>query len=127
MIRTVRIPVTTSGADGAATGEGYSDYPLNGLLRRLEVDWDATAPGATSDIVVTVEADERHPEVTLYSKSDAATDVVVHPMLQAAGTDGNAIDGVHTPIPVAGRIKVAIAGCNALDPAATVHAYVSEE
>jgi hypothetical protein len=126
MIRTATIPVTTSGADGVATGEAYSDYPLNGELAMLVVDWAGTAPAGTSDIAVTVEADGQHPAVALYSKENAATDVTLYPVKQAAGTDGVLIADVYARIPVAGRIKVAVAGCNALAPAATVYVCVKE-
>ena len=116
--------MTTTGADGAATGTAYSDTPLNGELMALVVDWGATAPGATSDITVTVDADDNHPAVTLYSKADSATDVTVYPRVQNTTTAGVAIDASFDRIPVAGRIKVAVAGCNALAPAVTVYAYL---
>lgn len=126
MIRTAKIPVTTSGEDGVATGEAYSAYPLNGELAMVVVDWAATAPAGTSDIAVTVEADEQHPAVTLYSKENAATDVALCPVKQVTGTDGVLIADTYARIPVAGRIKVAVTGCDALAPAATVYVYVNE-
>ncbi len=126
MIRTAKIEVATTGADGAATGTGYSDAPLNGTLRMIVVDWAATAPGATSDLTVTVEADGNHPAVTLFSKSDSATDVTAYPRVQATDTAGTGIADQYVSLPVAGRIKAAVAQCNALAPAVTVTVYVEE-
>lgn len=81
MIRTEKIAVTTTGNNGAATGTGYSSHALNGELQAICVDWGATAP-ATSDIDIVVEADDNHPQVTLYDKDDSSTDAWVYPVVQ---------------------------------------------
>jgi hypothetical protein len=125
MIRAATVRVTTVGSNGAAVGTAYSASPLNGELLALVVDWHASAPG-TSDITVSVEADGEFPAVTLYAKTDAATDVTVYPRVQVATTAGVAIDAVYDRIPVVGRLKIAIAGCNALTNAAVVTAYVRD-
>lgn len=125
-IRTVKVPVTTTGSDGEATGTGYSARPLNGKVRQVYVDWGATAP-ASSDIDVVGENDDDHPEVVLYDKDNSATDVWVYPKVQSTDVAGSAITGEYQFKALSGqRIKVAVGGCNALDPAVTVYVSVEE-
>ena len=119
----VRIAVTTIGADGAAVGTAYSPRPIDGEIAAVHVDWGATAPN-TSDIAVTIESDDNHPAITLYSKANANADVSVYPLVQATGTDGAAIASWYVPIFGAGRVKVVVGDCNALAPAVTVTVYV---
>jgi hypothetical protein len=126
MIRSTQFTVTTTGADGSATGTGYSPHPLNGELLAIYVDWAATAPAGTSDIAITVDSDDAHPAVSLYSKSDSVTDAWVYPVVQSTDTAGTGVAGAYQHIAVAGRIKAAIAGCNALSPAATITVYLQE-
>jgi len=125
MIHATTIRVTTVGTNGVATGAGYSLAPLNGELISLAIDWSASAPGS-SDIAITVEADAEIPALTLYGKSDSVADAVVYPRVQATSTAGEAIEGQYVPLPVTGRIKVAVTGCNALSNAAVVTAYVRD-
>lgn len=125
MIRTARIKVTTTGAAGSAAGEAYSPAPVNGLLQALHVDWHASAPGGTSDITITVEADANHPAVTLYTKANSATDAWVYPTVEETDTGGTGVS-TYRDIPVAGRIRVQVAQCDALTDAVVVTAYVVE-
>lgn len=124
-VRTVKIPVTTTGSDGSATGTGYSK-PINGEVRALYIDWGATAPG-TSDIDVVVESDDNRPEVTLVGIDDSSTDAWVYPKVQSTDTAGAGIAGEYQHPLANGRIKVSVAGCNALDPAVTVYAFLVED
>jgi hypothetical protein len=124
-IRTVKVAVTTTGSAGAATGTAYSDRPLNGTVRQIRVDWSASAP-ATSDIDVVGESDADHPQVTLYDKDDANSDVWVYPKVQSTDVAGAAIANEYQFLALSGqRIKVVVGQCDALDPAVTV--YVSVE
>ena len=124
MVEIHKIAVTTTGSNGSATGTGYSTRAVNGEVRALKVDWGATAPGATSDIDVVVESDDNRPEVALYSKDDSATDAWVYPKVQSTGVDGVAVAAQYQHPLANGRLKVSVAGCNALDPAVTVYAFV---
>jgi len=124
MIEIHKIAVTTTGDNGSATGTGYSTRAVNGEVRALQIDWGATAPG-TSDIDVVVESDDNRPEVTLYDKDDSAADAWVYPKVQSTDTGGSAISGEYQHPLANGRLKVAVAGCNALDPAVTVYAFVA--
>ena len=123
MVEVHKITVTTTGSNGSATGTGYSTRAVNGEVRALRVDWGATAP-ASSDIDVVVESDDNRPEVVLFSKDDSATDAWVYPKVQSTGTDGNAISGEYQHPLANGRLKVSVAGCNALTTAVTVYAFV---
>ena len=121
-MQTVKIPVTTTGSAGAATGTGRSARAFSGEVLALFVDWSASAP-VTSDIDIVCESDDDHPDVTLYDKDNANTDVWLYPAAQetvAAGTG----TGTYRPIPISGRIKVTVGGCDALDSAVTVYAWV---
>lgn len=123
MLQTEKIVVTTTGADGAATGTAYSSRPISGAVKRIIGDWGATAPN-TSDIAITVEADDKHPATTLYSKANAVTDFDIYPLVQGAGADGALITGQYVPPIVEGRVSVAVVQCNALAVAITVTVIV---
>jgi hypothetical protein len=123
MIQTEKIQVTTTGANGSASGSAVSARPLAGEVVALRVDWAATAPGGTSDIDVVCESDDDHPEITLYDKDNAATDVWVYPTIEETDTAGTG-RSAYREIPISGHIKVSVAQCNALDPAVTVYVYV---
>ena len=123
-VQTARIAVTTIGSAGSATGTDYSTSSVDGEVFAIRVDWHASAPGATSDIVITVDSDDYHPSITLYSKSDSATDAWVYPVVQSTDTAGSAVAGQYQHILASGKIKVAITGCNALTDAAVVYVYL---
>lgn len=125
-VRTEKIIVTTTGADGSATGTAYSSKPLSGELYALYVDWHASAPAGTSDITITVDSDDNHPAITIYAKTDSVTDAWVYPVVQSTGTDGVAVASVYQHILVSGRVKAAVAQSNALTACATVYLYLKE-
>lgn len=123
MVETHKITVTTTGENGAATGDGYSARGVNGEVRALYVDWSASAPG-TSDIDVVVESDDNRPEVMLYSKDDSVADTWMYPKVQSTDTGGSGITGQYQHPLANGRIKVSVAESNALTTAVTVYVFV---
>lgn len=123
MTDSTRIAVTTVGADGAAVGTAYGSRSIDGEIAAVHVDWDSTAPN-TSDITVTIEADDNHPALTLYTKANANTDAWVYPHAQATDNAGAAITGWYVPLIGTGRVKVVVGDSNALAPAVTVTVYV---
>lgn len=125
-VRTQKIAVTTTGSAGSATGTAYSNTTVSGELFALYVDWHASAPAGTSDITITVDSDDNAPAVTLYAKTNAVTDLWVYPVVQSTDTAGAGVTGVYQHILVSGKIKVVIAQCDALAPAATVYLYLKE-
>lgn len=123
MLDTQKITVTTTGTAGNASGTGYSPRPMSGEVRALYVNWSGSAPN-TSDITITVEADDDHPVVTLYQKDNAVTDLWVYPSVLDTDTAGANLTGwYHRPV-VSGRISVAVAGCDALAAAVVVTVYI---
>lgn len=123
MLDSVKIPVTTTGSDGAAVGTNYSSRPICGEVVRVDVDWDANAH-ANSDVTVTIDSDDNHPAITLYAKTNSKTDAVVYPHVQATDTAGAAITGWYQRLFGIGRVKVVVGDSNALAPAVTVTVYV---
>lgn len=118
-----KVAVTTTGSAGAAEGEAYSASPINGEVYAVRVDWHASAP-ATSDIDVVIEGDDNRPEVVLYAKDSAVTDIWVYPQVQATDTAGAAITGAYQRLIVNGRVKVNVVQCDALAVAVTVYVFV---
>lgn len=123
MLDVVKIPVTTTGSAGSATGNEYSPRPISGQIQQIYVAWDAAAP-ATSTITVTIEADDNHPAITLYSKANNKTAVWVYPQVQATGTDGAGLTNWYQPIVGQGRVKAAVSACDPLAVAVTVYVYI---
>lgn len=125
MLQSQKITVTTTGVAGSAAGTGYSSRPISGAIKAVRVDWSASAP-VTSDITITVDSDDDHPAVTIYTKSDSATDAWAYPSVQATGTDGAAITGVYQDIVGVGRVKVVVAQCDALAAAVVVYVWFDD-
>jgi hypothetical protein len=126
MLHVQEITVTTTGTNGSATGNGYSSRPINGEVRAIYVDWSSSAPAGTSDIAITIEADDDRPAVTLYSKANSVTDAWVYPSIQRTGTDGANIAAQYQNVVAQGRVKVAVTDCDALAAAVVVYVYVWE-
>lgn len=123
MLDTQKITVTTTGEAGSASGTNYSPRPISGEVRALYVNWSASAP-ATSHITITIEADDDHPAITLYTKADSVTDCWVYPAVQLTGTDGVGVGFSFRPIVGTGRISVAVINSDALAAAVVVTAYI---
>ncbi len=125
MLQSQKITVTTTGGAGVSAGTSYSNRPISGAIKAIRVDWAGTAP-VTSDITVTIDLDDDHPAVTLYTKSDSATDAWVYPSVQATDTAGAAVAGVYQDIVGTGRVKVVVAQCNDLAPAVVVYVWYDD-
>lgn len=111
------ISVVTTGADGSASGSNTSHkFQPGTMLEAIQIDYHASAPGATTDITVT-EADGL--ERTLLSVTNSATDGTYYPRHGTHDTDGSDSSGADLFI-VEGALTVSVAGCNALDPAVQV-------
>lgn len=109
---THQIAITTTGSAGSAAGTGYF-YGARGVLARLSVNWHASAPAGTSGVTIveTWAGGSR----TLYTKSNAATDVDFPPQIAAADNAAAAITGAYGYIVLnGGTITVTIAQSDAL-------------
>lgn len=123
----LEVAVTTTGNPGSATGNSESDS-VNGTLYAVYLDYHASAPGATTDVTVTMTED---PGVTLLTVTDNATDGWYFPREAvcsnaAAGLTYDGTRTVNEAPPVAGHLTIAVAGCNALTGAVTAYIYIEQ-
>lgn len=126
MIKSVRIPVTTTGDAGSAAGSGTA--VIAGKVLALYVNYHASAPAATTDITVSTEDPV---STTIYSKADSVTDAWVYPRVQVQDNTGAGLtyDGTRKVMdcyPVCGTVKVAIAQSNALTNCVVVDVIYEE-
>ena len=104
-----RIPITTTGGAGAATGSG-STIPIKGFLLDIFLDYNAAAP-ATTDVSI---SDATFGNVLV--KSNSATKGWYAPRKQTC--DPAAADtGMYDLIPLNGALDLAVAQCDALTDA----------
>lgn len=128
-IESFALAVTTTGANGSASGTAVSPVFTNGC-DVLRVYWDhhASAPAATHDVSL-YETALGATLGAIDALADSATDAVRYPRLDnfhtAAGASMSANE-VTEPyhIPAGGTITAAVAQSNALAPAATCYLLV---
>lgn len=121
-MRIAKITVTTTGEAAAAVGTAYSAHPYSGWVVAIYVDWSASAPN-TSDIVVTSES---APTITYYTKANANTDVWVYPKVLSTDNAAANLTGEYQFYPLADRLVVTVAGCDALAAAVVVYVFIQE-
>ncbi len=122
---TYTLPITTTGENGAAVGSAQTPVAVRGFVDLVKVDYSATAPATTDLTLVELASDGTTTLQTILSLADTATDTTKYPehaKHDATGTD----DGQKTEYFVDGILKVSLAGCNALAPAAVVTLRVIE-
>lgn len=122
----LKVAVTTTGSAGSATGSGSTEYPVNGKVYAIYLDYHASAPGATTDVTVTM---AEAPSATLLTVTDNATDGWYLPRQQvhspaAAGLTYDGTRTVNEAYPVAGKLTVAVAQSNALTACVTAYVFV---
>lgn len=122
MINTYKVEVTTVGADASAVGSGYTDLAIRGYLVDIYLDYDATAPG-TTDVTIT----DNEIGHSLLVVSNNATDGMFSPRSKPVDNANAAITNAHDRFSINGKIKVAVAGANALDPCVTAYIRVDED
>jgi hypothetical protein len=109
-----RIPITTTGGAGAATGSGTT-IPITGFLLDVYLDYHASCPN-TADVTI---SDAIFGNLVV--KSNNATDVWLSPRKQTC--DPAAVDtGLYDLIPLKGELTISVAQADAL--ADCVVAYV---
>mgnify|MGYP001566107801 CR=1 FL=1 len=116
-VRSVRIAVTTTGVAGSATGNTTSEA-IVGQVLAVYVNWHASAPAGTSDIVV----EGATSGVDLYAKLNAVTDVAKVPSLYGLDNASVALTGDVTPqrYCIAEGVKVTVSQSDALTNCAVV-------
>lgn len=120
-IKKVVISVTTTGSAGSATGDALSSEVVNGFVIGAYVNYHASAPGATTDVLLQT-AD---PAITMTTISNNATDGYYSTLKNIVDTAAAAVSGVYTYYPVSGHLKVSVTGCNALTAAVVVTYFVA--
>lgn len=113
-IVTETIAVTTTGADGAATGSTASGA-LYGFLLDVYLDYHASAP-ATTDVTLAYTSPANG---NILVVTNNATDGLYAPRKQACDAAGAAITGGYDCYPLNGTVTVSVAQANALTGAVT--------
>lgn len=115
-----RVQLTTGaavGSNGAATATGYSVH-VAGKVLAVYVDYVDSPPGATTDFLLSDEADPA--SEAIISLTDQATDIKIYPRRITEKNDGTDIlyvagEEVFEPYVVHGRLEATIAQANAGD------------
>jgi len=124
MLKQLRLRVTTTGEDGSAVGSARSEGTFSGIIKKVHVDYHASAP-ATTDLTLKSEHDPA--TVLVVNKADSVTDATYYPVIQCTAPDGTAVTGVYAPPVVAGDyLTASVAGCNALAPAVTIDVFYED-
>lgn len=105
--------ITTAGADGSATGEDTSDYPIAGRFLSVNIAYSAGQENTCDVTIATVHTPVR----TILTKSDNDTSLWVDPRHKVQDETGADVtyDGtneVYEPVPVCDYIKVSVAGAD---------------
>ena len=116
---TETITVNTTGSAGSATGDASSPR-IRGLFYKIKLDYNAAAPGATTDVVITTVDDNDATVDTVLTRTNTATDGTFSPTIPTHDSTGTLTgDRILEDIPL-GTVKVAVAGCDALTAAVVV-------
>ena len=116
---TETITVNTTGSAGSATGDASSPR-IRGLFYKIKLDYNAAAPGATTDVVITTVDDSGTTVDTILTITDSATDATYSPTTPTHDNTGTLTgDRILEDIPL-GTVKVSVAGCDALTAALVV-------
>jgi hypothetical protein len=115
------VSVDTTGAAGSATGEA-STPRIRGLLYKIDLDYNGSAP-ATTDVTITTVDDDGNTVDTLLTISNSNTDADYSPMIPGHDNTGTITgDYLLPPIPL-GTIKVTVAQCDALTAAVVAKVF----
>ena len=116
------VSATTSGADGSATGTGYTDAMVRGAVMAVYVDYGSSM-AATTDLTL---AAKSAPTESFVSLSDQATDKWVYPRRMVQDNTGTDVtfDGtneIYEPYWVDDYVTLSIAQST---PTKTVKCYI---
>jgi hypothetical protein len=127
-IKKERVKITSTGAEGSATGTNDTEVLLTGQIVRVDVDF---AAGITTTTDLTLAGANDLVSANIVNLSNTATDIVLYPHVQVtnnAGT-GLTLDGTRLLTdyyPVADILTLTIAQTTAATPAVTVDIYYKE-
>jgi len=122
-----RIPVTTTGSAGSATGSAEGDIIFRSKLHAVYLDYHGSAP-ATTDVTVKL---TNPVAATLLTVTDNATDGWYLPRKQvcseaAAALTYDGSNAIAEAMPVAGKITVDVAGADELTDCVVAHVFVEQ-
>lgn len=121
MIRKRRIPVTTTGSAGSATGAATLSLGRAGILRAIAIDYNASAP-ATTDVVIKADSTSG---ATLFTRADSSTDLAATAVTtDALDEAGAAVVNPGTGYPFSSGLRVEVAQSDALANAVVVDVWV---
>ena len=115
IIETETIAVTTTGADGSASGSQASAGSLYGFLLDVYLDYHASAP-ATTDVTLAYTSPANG---NILVVTNNATDGLYAPRKQTCDAAGAAITGNYDLFPLNGTLTLSVAQANALTGAVT--------
>jgi hypothetical protein len=122
MSKWVRVPVTTTGSSGSATGTGMTSA-YSGLLMGVKLDYHASAPNTTDVTLAEAGGGSR----TLLTVSNNNTSGAYYPTVEAQDGTGAAVSGVRLPIALGGTaLQVTVAQSNALTEAVVAWLLIVE-
>lgn len=116
-----RVPVTTTGNNGSATGTAV--IQISGYIEAIRINYHASAPAST-----TVDIDENGGlGRKLMDLAASATDKVIYPVVQSTDNTGSAVTGNYSRYFVPNTpCTVTVAASNALTDAVVVTIVTSD-
>lgn len=109
MIRTYPFSITAAGGDGNAVGNTTTAQIISGYFVGLYIDYTTASMPSSTDLTIT---DVDH-TITLFTAANYNTSGLLAPRMAAVSAANAAITDSHVPIPISGKIKLALAGANA--------------
>ena len=115
------LKVTTTGSAGSASGSAQLALAISRLVA-IHLNYDASAPGATTD--VTVKTPGNPATKTLLTVSNNATDGWYFPKEQDMGNTGSLITGSYSDPLIHNNLLIEVAQGDALTDILTATVYV---
>ena len=125
MIKRAQIKVTTTGLTGAAVGTGRTAETVSGIIRRIDVNYNASCHANTD---VTMVQDNEQIATNIISLTDQKIDKTIYPAVAVMDSGGTALtyDGtneIYVPMAVDGELIASVADCDALTDAVVIDIY----
>jgi len=103
------------GADGAATVTAYSTTEIHGLIYALYVKYNGDSPATTDVTISTKGTSPKVPSISILTLTDANTDGLFLPRINAHSILGVEDSSADKHIPISDYLKILVAGANTDD------------
>ena len=125
MIKRAQIKVTTTGSAGSATGSGRTAESVNGIIRRIDINYHGSCP-ATADL--TMVQDNEQKATNIINLANQSTDKQVYPAVALTDSGGTALTydatrPIYMPMAVDGELVASIAQADALTDCVVIDIY----